>query len=138
MKKKLLIVVAALTLAFGGCGASKPAAEVLSEWVESDEVTTFEETINSQFAGTGVHAEFSAEGDDILVFSCIYDEQVDFSGVSQEDIDAAFSSQLSALSSTMTPLFTAFESESGLELSCIRLKYINADGTEIYTYDFTK
>lgn len=138
MKKKLLILVAAVTLAFTGCGASKPANEVLAEWVESDEVTTFEDTINSQFAGTGVRAEFSSEGDDVLVFSCIYEEQVDFSGVTQEQIDELFSSQLDALGSSMTPLFDAFESESGLTLSCIRVKYVNADGSLVYSQDFTK
>lgn len=139
MKKKMLVVAlfTAMTMAFGGCG-SKPASQVLSEWVESDEVSSFEDTINSAFAGQGIHAEFSSEGDDILVFSCIYDEQVDLSEVTQEQIDEAFSTQLSAMSASITPLFDSFKAETGLDLSCIRVNYINADESVIYSQDFTK
>lgn len=134
MKKNLLILVVAVMLVMAGCG-SKPT---LSEWVDGSDVTTAEEQINAAYAGAGLHAEFSAEGEDILVFSCIYDEQLDLSGTDQSDIDAAFASQLSGLSSTMTPMFDECEKATGVTLQCIRVQYVNADGTVIYAQDFTK
>lgn len=134
MKKKLLILVTAIMLALAGCGA-KPT---LAEWVETEEVTSIEDQLNTLYASAGLRAEFSAEGDDILVFSCIYEQQLDFGSTSKEEIDAAFKPQLEALSSTMTPIFDACESEIGVTLSCIRVQFVNADNTVIYSYDFTK
>jgi len=134
MKKQLLILVTAIMLVLAGCG-SKPT---LAEWVEGDDITAAEEQLNTLYSSMGLSADFSAEGDDILVFSCIYKEQQDLSGVSQSDINAAFSSQLEGLSSTMEPMFDACKSETGVTLSCIRVKYVNADGSVIYSYDFTK
>jgi len=134
MKKNLLILVTAVMLLLAGCGA-KPT---LAEWVDGDEITETENQLNTLYDGSGVHAEFSAEGDDVLVFSCIYEQQLDFSGVTQEQIDSTFSSQLDALSSAMTPIFAECKNETGIELSCIRIKFVNADGTVIYSKDFTK
>lgn len=132
MKKKLLILVATLMLVLAGCGG-KPT---LAEWVESEDVTSAEDTINATSESTGMRAEFTAEGEDILVFNCTYIEQLPLDGVSQEDLDAYFSSALSGISSTMEPMFTACEQATGVKLQCIRIKYINADGSPVYTYDF--
>jgi len=136
MKKKLLILVVAVMLVLAGCG-SKPT---LSEWVDGAEVTAAEDVINAQYAGSGLRAEFSADGEDILVFSCIYEEQLDLSSYSQSEIDDAFNTQLeqSGLDSTMGDLFDECEKATGVSLQCIRIQYVNADGTVIYSKDYTK
>lgn len=134
MKKKLLILITAIMLVLAGCGA-KPT---LAQWVDGDDITSVETELNSMYAGTGIRAEFSAEGSDVLVFSCIYEQQLDFSGSSQEEINTTFSQQLNVLSTAMTPIFDACKSETGIDLSCIRIKFVNADGNVIYSQDFTK
>ncbi len=134
MKKNLLILVVAVMLVLAGCG-SKPT---LSQWVDSDDVTAAEEQINASYAGSGLRAEFSADGEDVLVFSCIYEQQLDLSGSDQSEIDAAFSTQLEAagLSATMAPMFDECEKATGVALKSIRIQYVNADGTVIYSQDY--
>ena len=131
-KVMALVLASCMTLFLAACGG-KPT---LAEWVESEDVTTAEDTINATSASTGMRAEFSAEGEDILVFSCTYLEQLPLDGTSQEDIETYFSSALSGITSTMDPMFTACEQATGVKLQCIRVKYINADGSEVYSYDF--
>lgn len=72
MKKNVLILAFIFMLLMVGCG-SKPT---LSKWVDSDEVAENVEQINSAYAeeGTGLHVKLSAEGEDVLVFSYIFEE----------------------------------------------------------------
>ena len=67
MKKNLFVLVAAFMFLLASCG-SKPT---LSQWVESDEVAAVEEEINAAYAdaGLGLSVKFSADGEDVLVFS---------------------------------------------------------------------
>ncbi len=133
MKKKLLILVTAIMLVLASCGA-KPT---LAEWVEGDKVTETERQLNELYQGSGIRAEFSIDGDDVLVFSCIYEQQLDFSGVTQETIDTTYATQLDALSPAMVPIFAECKEDTGVDLSCIRIKFVNADGTVIYSRDYT-
>ena len=87
MKKGLLHLVVVLIFILSGCNGrsvlnewavnvdailsedvSKDAfVNALARWVESDRLTSAEDTINAASAFTGMRAEFAIEGDDILV-----------------------------------------------------------------------
>ena len=158
MKKKLPNLAAALMLmlVLAGCGG-KPimneraendevisAGDVsgassvytLAQWVESDRVKSAEDTINAYSDFTGMRAEFDAEGDDILIINCFYVKQLNLDGLDQEELETYFSSALSDISSTMDPLFTTCQEATDVKLQCVRVNYVNADGTMVYTYDF--
>lgn len=134
MKKNLFVLFVAVMLVMAGCG-SKPT---LAQWVNSEEVADNEEAISEGFAdaGLGFHAKFSADGEDILVFSCIYEQYQMLAGLNQSEIDAVFSEKLDSLGLRLTRIFDACEKATGITLKCIRVRFVNADGTVIYSQDY--
>ena len=74
MKKNLLVLFVALLLVMVGCSSKS----TLSKWVDSDEVAAVQEQINAAYAeaGLGLRVKFSADSEDVLVFSYIYDIRV--------------------------------------------------------------
>lgn len=136
MKKSLFLVVAVVMLVMVGCG-SKPT---LSQWVNSDDVASGEEEINAAYAdaGLGLHVKFSADGEDILVFSCIHEEYQNLTGRTQNEIDSTFAEELDALgmSANIASIFEICEEATGITPKCIRVQCVNADGTIIYSQDY--
>ncbi len=136
MKKNLFVLVAAFMFLLASCG-SKPT---LSQWVESDEVAAVEEEINAAYAdaGLGLSVKFSADGEDVLVFSCIYEEYQILAGSNQSEIDAAFADELNSLgmSTNMSSIFEECEEATGITLKCIRVQCVNVDGTVMYSQDY--
>ncbi len=136
MKKNLLVLVVVLMLVMVGC-SSKPS---LSKWVDSDDVSAVEEQINAAYAeaGLGLRVKFSADGEDILVFSCIYEEYQNLTGRDQSEIDATFAEELNFLgmSTNMASIFEECEEATGIALKYIRVQCVNADGTIIYSQDY--
>lgn len=136
MKKDLFVLMAALVLVMVGCG-SKPT---LSKWVKGDDIAAAKEEIDSMYAesGLGLHVQFSADGEDVLVFSYIYDEYRQLAGYSQSEIDATFADELNRLGTglNMTSLFEECEKATGIALKRIRVQCVNADGTVIYSQDY--
>ncbi len=136
MKKNLIVLVAAFMFLMSSCG-SKPT---LSQWVDSDDVAAVEEQINTAYAdaGLGLYVKFSADDEDVLVFSCIYEQYQNLAGRNQNEIDAAFAEELNSLgmSANMTSIFEECEEATGITLKCIRVQCVNADGTVIYSQDY--
>lgn len=136
MKKNLLVLVVALMLVMVGCG-SKPT---LSQWVDSDEVAAVEEQINAAYAeaSLGLRVKFSADSEDVLVFSYIYEQYQNLAGLNQSEIDATFAGVLDSLgtSANMTSIFEECEKATDITLKYIRVQCVNADGTVIYSQDY--
>lgn len=136
MKKNLFILVVAIMLVMVGCG-SKPT---LSQWVDSDDVAAVEEQINAAYAeaGLGLRVKFSADGEDVLVFSCIFEEYLQLAGFSQSEIDAIFAEELDNLgmSTNMAPIFEECKDATDITLRYIRVRCVNADGTILYSQDY--
>ena len=136
MKKNLFVLIGTVILLMVGCG-SKPT---LSQWVDSDDVATAEELTNEEFAesGLGIHAKFSADGEDIFVISYIYEEYRYLAGRDQSEIDAIFSEELNSLgvSANLPTVFDECEKATGITLKCIRMQCVNADGTIMYSQDY--
>lgn len=156
LKKGLLHLVVVLIFILSGCNGrsvlnewavngdailsedvSKAAfVNALARWVESDRLTSAEDTINAASAFTGMRAEFAIEGDDILVINCIYVKQIELNDLAQERLEIYFPDALNGISSTIASIFTTCEEATGVKLQCVRVNYVNADGTMVYTYDF--
>lgn len=136
MKRNLFVLVVTLMLLMVGCG-SKPT---LSQWVDSDDIAAVEELTNEELAGSGLglRIKFSADGEDILVCSYIYEQYRQLDGMSQSEIDAAYAEQvnLMGLSRNMPAIFEECETATDIALKCIRIQFVNADGTVIYSQDY--
>lgn len=136
LKKNLFVLVVAVMLVMVGCG-SKPT---LAELLESDEVVAGQESANAELAksGLGLRLKYSADGEDILVFSYIFEDYIPLAGLDQSDIDAEFSGVLSNLygAANLDGFFTECEEKTGTPLKCIRMQIVNADGTVIYSQEY--
>lgn len=136
MKKKWFILFSVVMLVMTGCG-SKPT---LAELVESDEVVAGEEAANAELAnsGLGLRLKYSADGEDVLVLSYIFEDYQQFAGLNQSDIGTEFSGMLSNLSgaANLDALFTECEEKTGTPLKCIRMEIVNADGVFLYSQEY--
>lgn len=134
--KKLFVLVVTVMLVMVGCG-SKPT---LAELVESDEVVAGEEAANAELAksGLGLRLKYSADGEDVLVLSYIFEDYQQLAGLNQSDIDTKFSGMLSNLSgaANLDGLFKECEETTGTPLKCIRMEIINADGSVLYSQEY--
>lgn len=109
----------------------------LDEWMVGDERELIINAVNTQLASSGMMMDVYADGN-VLVMDYTYTEQQDLEGLTQEDIDAVFDEQVApTFSSMVTSMFDSFESEYGLILDDIRLVFRNADGTELYSCDYS-
>ena len=135
MKKNLIALVVVLTLVMAGC-SSKPT---LSKWIGSDDVVGEVEQINAAYAeeGLGLHVKISAEGEDVLVYSYIFEEQQLTNESGQNGTNAALGNLLSYLDTSvdMNPIFEECEEATGITLKYIRVQCLNADGTVIDSKD---
>lgn len=136
MKKKWFVLVSVVMLVMVGCG-SKPT---LAELVESDEVVAGEEAANAELAksGLGLRVKYSADGEDVLVLSYIFEDYKQLAGLNQSDIDSEFSGMLSNLNgaANLDALFKECEETTGTPLKCIRMEIINADGAVLYSQEY--
>lgn len=131
MKKNILVLAFVFMLIMVGCG-SKPT---LSEWVDSDDVADNVEQINSAYAeeGTGLHVKLSAEGEDVLVFSYIFEEFQLTAENGQNGMNMELTNLLSYLGTSVdvNPIFEQCEEATGKMPKYIRVQCVNADGTVI-------
>ena len=110
----------------------------LTDWYNSDERTITEQAVNASIASQGISLSLTVEEPDILIFNYRYAEQLDVSGLSQEDIDAAFAGSIQSLGESMiSDVFISFEYEYGIPLRIVRVAFLNADGTLLSGLDFT-
>lgn len=134
MKKNLLVLAVFLMLVMVGCN-SKPTLFPLFR-----EINAGVESTNAALAdaGLGLHVKYSADGEDALVISYIYEEYQVLTGRDQSEIDDTYAAMLDFYgASTFIPsFFEKFEEDAGIILKCIRAQFVNADGTVIYSQDY--
>ncbi|MCM1187826.1 MAG: DUF4854 domain-containing protein [bacterium] len=119
-------------------GSADQNIATLTDWYNSDERTTTEQAVNASIASQGISLSLTVEEPDILIFNYRYAEQLDVSGLSQEDIDTAFAGSIQSLGESMiSDVFTSFEYEYGIPLRIVRVTFLNADGTLLSSLDFT-
>lgn len=164
MKRKLLtlVLVAAMALSFAACGSkgndsagagnssaqastqsSTPAesasqaeddAMTLDDWLKSDEAKQAESETNSALASTGMTVKLAADGD-IFVYEYTLPDSDAYSGLTADDLAAAFDPVIEANKAGLASLFQSFESTYGIKLGGARFTFLTADGTELYSGD---
>lgn len=137
MKKKLTKVLASCLVVIMACSITACSKKTtLAEWVKSDEVKTVIDSIAS--SAEGMKIEFKADGEDVLVMSYTYEEQLDLSDEeAKKTVEEYFDSALEQQASTFTNMRDEINKEYKLNVKTIRIEYINADGTMIFSKDIS-
>lgn len=167
MKKKLLTMALSLTLAFSlaACGSpevsgpvdrdpisttdesqtetssaeesSEETVSALAKWYDSSDRTFLEDTINKTFASSGMTFSLSIEEPDTIIYTYQYTEnQSDDSN--REILRDYFRTSLDEQYETFAEEIQNFKDAYGMPLTTIRISYLDADGTDLYTMDFTE
>lgn len=148
-----------MALSFSACGNQPTAAEsssasgqtesnevessseessALTDWYNSADRTTLEETINNLFNSSGLSFFVAVEEPDTIIYNYQYIEQLDITGLSQEDIDASFAASLDAGASAVVSDISTYKTTYDIPLTTIRMNYLNADGSLIFSQDITE
>ena len=121
----------------GSASSSTGTYANLDEWMGGDEQKLIVSLVNEQLASSGLTIDIYADNN-VLVMDYTYMEQQDLEGFTQEEIDTVFDEQVApTFSSLVASMFDTFESDYGLVLDDIRLVFRNADGTQLYSCDYS-
>lgn len=136
MKKKLMSLVAAVTLAvtiFTGCGSSKYAD--VNAYLADDKVKS---QLDSEMASTedGANMEIKSEKD-TLIYSYKFDEQLVTDDVDPEMVKSSFEQVLSQQDATMQGVADSLTEYIDQDPIKVRVEYIDADGTTLCEKEYT-
>ena len=164
MKKKIFATVLSLTLAFSlaACGSPEVSGPVdrdpitstgdessaegsiaeenssaLADWYNGDDRKNLEDTINQMFASSGMTFSISIEEPDTIVYNYQYTE-TQSDGSNAEDLYNYLHDSLNAQYQTFVDEIQNFKDAYGMPLTTLRLSYLDADGTNLCTMDFTE
>ena len=118
--------------------SSAGETSALADWYNSEDRTALEETINNMFNSSGLTFFVTIEEPGTIIYNYQYTEQQDLSGATQEDIDAAYAATLDAGASAVISDIGTYQTTYGIPLTTIRMSYLNADGSLIYSMDITE
>lgn len=141
MKKKLTTLMTAmlvLVAAFALTACGKPNLE---DWYakNTDQFQEVTDTVNAQAETMGCTMEFVVEDGNALVMRYTLTEALDVSDPTVADaLTQAYDSMFDSYNSMFSELRTQLMEETSTEDVIIRLDVLNADGTELYTRDFTE
>ncbi len=110
----------------------------LADWYNGGDRTVLEDTINNLFNDSGLSFFVTIEEPDIIIYNYQYTEQLDFSAYSQENVQAGIEKNLKSSAETLINDIKTYRTAYGIPLSTIRMNYLNADGTLIYSLDITE
>ena len=132
--KKIIGILLAVCLAFScvacGDGEKKPYASV-EEFVQSEEVQQQVQQASEQYQADGLTITASADGDK-LVFTYAVSTQIDAAATIP-----ALEMEFDAQASSFTQVIQQMREQIDVENPSIVLRYVNADGSEILSREFT-
>lgn len=132
--KKIIGILLAVCLAFScaacGGGEKKPYASV-EEFVQSEEVQQQVQQASEQYQADGLTITASADGDK-LVFTYAVSTQIDAAATIP-----ALEMEFDAQASSFTQVIQQMREQIDVENPSIVLRYVNADGSEILSREFT-
>lgn len=121
----------------GGSGTTSGTYASLQEWMDSSEdAASVIETTNNSLASVGITFNLAVDGN-ILVYKYYLPDDFWTSGLTEEELTAVFDSMADAGSASLDTLFAMFTDEYGLTVDAVRFAFHSADGTELYSKDFT-
>lgn len=114
----------------------EPKTLTLTEWYEGDDRRELEDQISQLLAGTNLTFYVEVQEPGTIVYNYKYTEQLDTEGL--DEIQNYIGSSLDKEYMVYRESIGEFEDVYGIPVTAIRVTYINADGTELFSRDFTK
>ncbi len=168
MKKKIFAMVLSMTLAFSlaACGSpevsgpedrepvtsagnttsdessaegssTNESSSALADWYNSDDRKNLEDTINQMYASSGMTFSISIEEPGTIIYNYKYTETMN-DGTNAEELYNYLRNSLDAQYQTFVDEIQNFKDAYGMPLTTLRLSYLDADGTDLCTMDFTE
>ncbi len=168
MKKKIFAMVLSMTLAFSlaACGSPEVSGPVdrepvtsagnttsdessaegsstnesssaLADWYNGDDRKNLEDTINQMYASSGMTFSISIEEPGTIIYNYQYTETMN-DGTNAEELYNYLRNSLDAQYQTFVDEIQNFKDAYGMPLTTLRLSYLDADGTDLCTMDFTE
>ena len=110
----------------------------LAVWYNSDDRKTLEDTISGMFESQGLTFFVEIEEPDTIIYNYKYTEQLDLEGLTQDDINANFDASMDDVAATVISDIGRYQSTYGIPLTTIRVIYLNADDSVVYSKDITE
>lgn len=123
------LLISMMTFAFTGCGSGKTT----QEWVNDDEV----QSLVTEMSTPELKINVVAVDDKTVSFQFKFTDQLPIEN--DEDkatIGAMFDEQITAQESVFTDMRKSLVSDTKIDDVVLRIEYLNADGSDIYTRDF--
>ena len=100
----------------------------LEDWLKTDDAKQAEDATNSALASTGMSVKLAADGD-IFIYEYTMPDSDIYSGLTADDLAAAFDPVIEANKQGLADLFDSFESTYGIKLGGARFTFFTSDGT---------
>jgi hypothetical protein len=132
MVSRILAVgmAAVMALSLASCGKEK----TIEDYVASDEIQEQLESVKSSMASSGIDVDVIGE-DNKLIYVYTYSDQFDEDAV--DALAEQLESAMSAQASTFEDVAASLKEETDVEDPIVEVRYVNADGSEIYSQEFT-
>lgn len=117
--------------------SSAENSSALADWYNSNDRKTLEDSINNTFADSGMTLSLSIEEPDTIIYTYQYTETMSDDS-SREMLREYFRSSLDGQYQTFVDEIQNFKNAYDMPLTTIRVSYLDADGTDLYTVDFTE
>ena len=107
----------------------------MEDWYNSDARTALEEQINNIFNSQGLSFRLDYEDDDTIIYIYTYTTYQNFGGASKAEIKDYFDSAIAGQAETFKNELVNYKNTYDLDLTTVRLMYLNADDSVIYSVD---
>ena len=114
---------------------AKPTSNALEDWYNSDARTDLEEQINNIFNSQGLSFRLDYEDDDTIIYIYTYTTYQNFGGASKAEIKDYFDSAIAGQAETFKNELVNYKNTYDLDLTTVRLMYLNEDDSVIYSVD---
>lgn len=137
--KKIITFLMSLCLcvmmvaSFAACGKDDKEFSSVQEYLESDDVQAQVQQFIASVDGSGMKMDITAEGDS-LVYTCTFETQIDVT----EEIKDYFENAYETQQDTMDDMLEQMGELISVKNPSVIFRYLNADGTEISSHEYSK
>ncbi len=123
---------------FGSSPEQETKGMTLTEWYNSDDRAQLETQVNQIQAGLGMTFYVEVQEPDVMVYNYKYAESLSLDDAAAEELREHYGTELDGQYTVFAESVREFRDTYGIPLTTIRIRYLNADGTQIFSRDYTE
>lgn len=117
---------------------SAESSSALAQWYEGPDRAALESYVNSSYNDSGLNFYITIEEPGTIIYNYQYTEQMDFSSFGPDGVENYFVTELDKGADAIVADIANFQTSYDMPLTTIRMTYLNADGSLVYSQDFTE